>query len=264
MVRQFCERLFRLSRIDSSALAALTIFIPVAVHSNSITKAIYYSLPIFLSSMMAFVINDVHDIERDKVNHPERILPSGELSLRSAVIIYYVILIFTLVSINQFAPFNLVFYYVTFLLLAINYNYIIDFFPLIKTVYVAIAATVPVIISQLLINFLPEFWVLPLSLFLFILSREILMDINDIKGDRYNIASIYREKYLVLTSFSLQLFSALALFCVSQTLIHRIVVFFVISIVFANYYLWKIKGKRDSSISMMKLQMAACIILLTC
>ena len=262
MLLRHIRNFARISRLDTSLLAAMSIFLPMVWSDLGIRKSSEYSIPLLFAAMASFILNDIHDVERDTQNHPDRTLPSGEMSINSAVILYYIILACAVVSLDSFIPYELIFYYVIFLVVVINYNYIVQYFMPYKIIYVAASTAIPVQISQIVINFSGPRWVLPLSLFMFILSREILMDILDRDGDRRNIASVVEEGQLVALSIALQLSSILLISIIAASTVQYIIVFFVLIIGIFSMYLWNSFGNRPRAIEVMKVQLLLCIAML--
>lgn len=129
------------------------------------------------------VINDIYDIETDKINRPLRALPSGKISL-SAAFNYYLLLtsggiiisvfigylVFT-VAFSVFA--GLWFYAKTLKRLPLAGNFAIALFTGLVFPYGALAA------GDISAGFFPF-----LFAFLTTLIREVLKDLEDINGDK--------------------------------------------------------------------------------
>lgn len=67
-------------------------------------KSLLFSLKSFLGSFAGalisgagMVINDYFDVEIDKINRPQRPLPSGKISLKAALIYYILLNLFALI-----------------------------------------------------------------------------------------------------------------------------------------------------------------------
>ena len=145
--------------------------------------ALYAALSTSLICGGSNIINDLFDIEIDKINRPERVMAQGLVSKRSAIIYWLTINVVGLffssrISIECFliALFaaSLLFVYSSYLKrTAIMGNLTVSFFTGLAFIYGGIA------INRL------EFTIVPaLFAFLFHWGREILKDIEDIEGDR--------------------------------------------------------------------------------
>ena len=144
-----------------------------------------------LVSAGGFVVNDIYDLEIDKINQPLRILPSQQISLTAAKV--YTIILFTL-------GFILSLYALT-IPTTINLGYLPPFFVIIGIIFLILYASylkklgvvgnlvitglsaITFIIGGLFINdvtraFFPLLLVISLQY-----SREIIKDVEDIKGD---------------------------------------------------------------------------------
>jgi|ERR1043166_1398141 geranylgeranylglycerol-phosphate geranylgeranyltransferase len=173
----------RLTRLDTSGLAFLAIAVPLYYETGNIEYAATNSLPVLTTAMCGFVLNDIHDIEKDVHNHPKRPLPSKQISVACATSIYFALIVISLVFIKTYVAAANVYLYLIFIVGMINYNYVVSHFPMAKNFYVAIVSIVPIMILTSLIPNQDVHWSILLSLFAGILGREILMDIQDASGD---------------------------------------------------------------------------------
>lgn len=129
------------------------------------------------------VINDIYDIETDKINRPERALPSGKISLNAAFNYYLLltsggIIISVLISFIAFAVAfavfaGLWFYASMFKRLPLAGNFAIAVFTGMVFPYGALAG------GEISAGYFPF-----LFAFLTTLIREVLKDLEDISGDR--------------------------------------------------------------------------------
>jgi geranylgeranylglycerol-phosphate geranylgeranyltransferase len=155
-------------------------------------------LPIFLGFSVAFLfgiagnaINDYLDRETDKINHPERPIPSGELKPGQALL------------------FSMVFFAIS-LLLALFLSFIVKSLMVVVIVVIALVSQITYelrfkhekIIGNIIIGtqtalafifggvvvgktLIPG--IIAIAVFLSIVGREIIKDIEDVKGDRDRI-----------------------------------------------------------------------------
>jgi len=79
----------RLLRIHNSVMGSLTVLISGWLFSHDPIILSFGVLAYIFLASAGNVINDIYDIEIDKINRPDRPLPSGAISLHEARIIYY-------------------------------------------------------------------------------------------------------------------------------------------------------------------------------
>jgi 4-hydroxybenzoate polyprenyltransferase len=170
--------------------------------THNIHLSLFYSLPLFFILSTGFILNDINDLEKDKINNPMRVLPSNKLSINNAIIIYYIFLAISLSTIKLFIPTKCLFIYLTLLILVINYDYIIICFPYLKNIYVGILILINFLILRNVIFF--NFLII-LSLVINVICKEILMDIRDLKGDGKTLAKLLGNKQSIKLIILLQI-----------------------------------------------------------
>src|SRR3954466_2069741 len=115
----------QLTRLDSCAIVFLCVAIPLFVATGDLYDSPLRALPLLTISMCGFVINDIHDIEKDRLNHPERPLARNDLSPFTASVIYFLLLGISLVLVKALVDLAHVYLYLLLLISLINYNYIV-------------------------------------------------------------------------------------------------------------------------------------------
>jgi geranylgeranylglycerol-phosphate geranylgeranyltransferase len=169
------------------------------------------AIPLFFIAMCTFIANDLDDLERDRVNHPDRPLPAGHLTPEFAAVMYFVSLTLGLFSTRYFVAQDIAFWYYGLFILSISYGYIVDYLPSIKTPYVATAISVPVLIIARSYPNEPRLYVIAGSVSLFALGREICGDILDRPGDAVSYMHRFKPASLAFVSFFVQLIGLLLL-----------------------------------------------------
>src|SRR5687768_4747212 len=81
----------RLSRASTCALAFALVFLPSYFHTRELWPSVALAIPIFSIAMCMFILNDINDVERDRINHPRRPLPVGSITIDTAAIVYLVL-----------------------------------------------------------------------------------------------------------------------------------------------------------------------------
>ncbi len=180
-------------------MIGLAVFAAALIGVGSHIQEKEYALPVVLGVAVAFLfgiagnaINDYLDRETDKVNHPERPIPSGKLKPGHALL------------------FSFVFFSISFLL-ALYLSFILNSLPVIAIVVIALASQLAyekkfkhekvvgnmiigtqtalafifggAIVGKTLIT-----GIIAIAVFLSIVGREIIKDIEDVKGDKDRIS----------------------------------------------------------------------------
>jgi len=149
----------------------------------------YYDV-LFLSLGILFLVsfanahNDIADIEIDKINRPNRPLPSGKMSIKAAYRVVYALFFFA-IFFGILAGVKFAFLFFIAALLSIAYNRFLKGLPLVGNFTVALLTTIPVILPIMAFG-LPQMELSILAFFAFMLTfaREITKDIEDMEGDK--------------------------------------------------------------------------------
>src|ERR1051326_1660581 len=204
MVGRAISAIARISRIDTSLVVFLSLGVPLYFKVHSVELALAKSLPILAIAMCGFILNDIHDIERDRENHPDRPLPRKQLSETQAAVLYFSLLSTALVMLRIFVDVEEIFLYLLLLIALINYNYIVDYFPYLKNVYVACVGIIPLLILSLLLKRQDMMLATIPALFAFLLGREILMDVEDLRGDGTTLSRVFGPRVAIRAGFCLK------------------------------------------------------------
>ncbi|AFZ69991.1 4-hydroxybenzoate polyprenyltransferase-like prenyltransferase [Caldisphaera lagunensis DSM 15908] len=159
----------------------------------------------FFISASSMVFNDIMDIEIDKINNPNRPLPSGKIKIRNAYTMFY---LFSIIGLLFSALTGII----TFIIAIISY-FIAYFYNkfgkksgFLGNIMVAYSMGVPILygaamISKLNFNIM-VYW---LMIFLSGIAREVTKGIADVEGDRKagikTIAVIMGEKKAAIIAF---------------------------------------------------------------
>lgn len=168
----------------------------------------YLLLAILLACMTgaACSINDYWDIQKDQINHPERPLPAGRLSLQQAR--WAAIVLFACALIAALAlgllPTCLV---AVSILLLWNYSLLLQFSGILGNLLVATVIALLMVLASWVAH-RPFAMLYPTGfLFCYALAREIILDVHDAIGDRsqgvVTIANEWGTKTAGLIAWSL-------------------------------------------------------------
>lgn len=145
----------------------------------------YLLLAILLGCMTAAAcsINDYWDVHKDQINHPERPLPSGRLSLQQAwwaAIILFACALMTALALGPF-PSGLV---ILSTLLLWNYSLLLQRSGILGNLLVATLIALLIVLASWVAN-RPFAMLYPTGfLFCYALAREVILDVHDAVGDR--------------------------------------------------------------------------------
>lgn len=201
---EFLRAILRLIRLSSSLLGALAIFLALLARTKNLGLSLGHATPLFFIAVCTFIANDLDDLERDRINHPERPLPARHLTPKFAAVLYFVSLALALFSTRYFVAQDIAFWYYGLITLSISYGYITECLPSLKTPYVAAASSIPVlIIARSYPNEL-RLYVVAGAVFLFTLGREVCGVIQDRHGDPASYLHRFKPASLALISFIVQ------------------------------------------------------------
>jgi geranylgeranylglycerol-phosphate geranylgeranyltransferase len=178
--------------MDSGVLAFLCLFIPVYARSHDLAVSAGRAIPLLFICMCTFIANDLDDLERDLINHPDRPLPGRRLTPTAAGVLYFVCLALALFTTRYLVDQRIAFWYYGLATASISYGYVVEYLPSIKALYVAAAISIPIWIVATSYPDERRLYVLAAAGFFFALGRELCMDIDDRPGD---VASMIHGKH---------------------------------------------------------------------
>jgi geranylgeranylglycerol-phosphate geranylgeranyltransferase len=140
------------------------------------------------------IINDIYDLNGDKINHPFRPLPSGVISLKAALVYYFILLAMSLLlslfisnlnfAVNLFAVF-----------LLYLYSYKLKHIALSGNLTVSLLTGLAFIYGGITVNYIYNSIIPALFAFLINLIREIVKDMEDAEGDMREGIISFPSKY---------------------------------------------------------------------
>ena len=227
---------------------------------------IILTISILLITMGGYLINDIYDIESDKINKPDKVYISRIISIKSGLFLYFLTSITGLIlgfylSINKNLNHLSGFFIVTVILLFI-YTKILKKLPLIGNIIVALLVSLPIflvyefdhsmisikdIFDNLFLSIIIFFYLL--FAFLTTLIREIIKDLQDIKGDNkfklktlpIMIGNKRTINFVVFLSFLLQLLLLLVLIDSFKNDYYLILIFSITLSLLVAYLIYKLR-----------------------
>lgn len=183
----------RIIRPVNFFIAFLSIYVSVIIADKSLAfsfTSFFGSLAGALIGGAGMVINDYFDYEIDKINRPKRPIPSGKISLRSALVYYFFLNLVALILVSQTNIYAFLIALISIVLIffysyklkskGVIGNFVVGLMTGLAFIYGGVIGRniVPLLfpfIFGLLINF----------------AREILKDVEDIEGDRIKNLSTF-------------------------------------------------------------------------
>jgi len=162
--------------------------------STEIRFIVLASLAAALITAAGNVINDVYDIETDKISHPKRVLPLGILTKTEAKIEYLILnIIAGIISINlSYTLFVIVFISAILLLV---YSAYLKKIPLIGNITIATLTGLAFMYGGFAVQNAEAAIIPAVFAFLLNLIREIVKDVQDEEGDKKQNIITYPIKY---------------------------------------------------------------------
>lgn len=255
--------ILRLTRVESCLLSFLAIFLPFFVRTNDLSLSLRRAIPLIFICMCTFIANGLDDIDRDRVNHPERPLPAGKLTPAFATVLYFASLAAALFATRYYVAPDIAFWYYALITLSISYGYILECLPGLKALYVAVACTIPVLIVATSYPDEARLYSVAVVVFLFTIGRELCADIKDRAGDRISFMHRFRPTPLAVVAFSLQTTGLLLLAAQTRKLGDALVLLAVILLLALSGVYWFKFGNYKRAIILMKLPFFAGLYFLT-
>jgi len=155
----------------------------ICVNSDySIYKILLAALSAALTAAAGNIINDIYDIEADKINHPDRPLAKGIITTRIAWIEYFILILLAVAAsyfINQTA---LAVVILTSVLLYL-YSARLKKIPLFGNITIAYLTGLAFIFGGISVNYVRGAFIPAVFAFLINFIRELIKDMDDIEGD---------------------------------------------------------------------------------
>jgi geranylgeranylglycerol-phosphate geranylgeranyltransferase len=131
----------------------------------------------------ACAINDYWDLEKDQIDHPERPLPSGQISLSLAYWAAVMLFVWALIAAIPLGAYALLLVAITTVLLW-HYSHLLTYSGILGNVVVATIVAALIFLGSLVAH-QPLAMLYPAGfLFCYTLAKEIIWDVHDAEGDR--------------------------------------------------------------------------------
>jgi 4-hydroxybenzoate polyprenyltransferase len=175
----------KITRPLNVIITFLVVVVTILISEKNRTELIVVilaSLSAALTAAAGNIVNDIYDIDTDRVSHPNRVLVVSSLSTKEAWFEYFFINLIAAFIVAALSPILLIFVLFTAFLLFI-YSYQLKKLPLFGNIIIAIITGLAFIYGGFAAGY-PEVAVVPaVFAFLINLIREIVKDMQDIAGD---------------------------------------------------------------------------------
>jgi geranylgeranylglycerol-phosphate geranylgeranyltransferase len=172
--------------------------------SNADSRSLLHLGLLIISALCALsfgnVINDIVDFEGDLINHPNRPLPSGQMTKQQAFFFCWILAVLSFLSSFFVSIAHSIGTLIPIVLLTV-YSLFLKGTPLLGNVLVSLLVSYPIIFGGM---GSPRFYILLIPAtyaFLLNISREIVKDMEDKKGDLetgLKTTAILQEKILLI------------------------------------------------------------------
>jgi geranylgeranylglycerol-phosphate geranylgeranyltransferase len=178
-----------------NAIMALIAVILMAVIGKTYSFGIVLgAISVFIATGAGNTINDYYDYDIDKINKPDRPIPSGRIKLKNAL--YYSLILFFVATVLGFLiSFENGLTVIICSILMIVYAYDLKQRCLIGNICVSLLTGLTFVYGGLITKDLYLGIILGIFGFLMTLSREIIKDTEDIEGDKKENANTLPIKY---------------------------------------------------------------------
>lgn len=208
------------------------------------------------------IINDYFDFESDEINHPNRVLPAGILDPRTALHTYYVLIAVSILLTLFLSVYAFLVVFFTIVLLYF-YSLKLKSIPLVGNITVAILTGLAFIFGSIVVGN-PLCGIFP-ALFAFLINilRELIKDIEDIKGDQISGFITFPVKYGIYKTINM--ITIIGLLFILTTAIPFLVniyniIYFILVITFVNSIIVFIILKLRRSVSAYDLSLTSMLL----
>ncbi|MCC6012760.1 MAG: UbiA family prenyltransferase [Candidatus Verstraetearchaeota archaeon] len=224
----------------NSIMMGLAVIIGEITMLNNIPKLediIFGFLIGFFLTAFSMVLNDIMDIEIDRINEPNRPLPSGRISINNAKI-YSIILAIIGISLTFYFSIYAIIIAFSSLIVSILYNTKAKKTGLLGNIMVAYCVAIPFLFGAIITSNSINMKILTFFMLAFLstIGREIIKGIADIKGDKIKnirtLALVYGVKKAAIIA-SLFYLSAIIL-SLLPIILKEVGLFYLFIIVFVD------------------------------
>jgi geranylgeranylglycerol-phosphate geranylgeranyltransferase len=153
------------------------------IHSNFLELSTFAGICVFLVISAGNIINDISDADTDKINHPERPIPKGEIRIRDAWIVSDVFFIIAAVLAGILLSLTAGIVVITAIAVLVGYEMKLKGTGLPGNFAISVLVGMIFIFGGIAVSSISRMILLFLMAFLTNSAREIIKDVQDMKGD---------------------------------------------------------------------------------
>ncbi len=153
------------------------------IHSNFLELSTFAGICVFLVISAGNIINDISDADTDKINHPERPIPKGEIRIRDAWIVSDVFFIISAVLAGILLSLTAGIVVITAIAVLVGYEMKLKGTGLPGNFAISVLVGMIFIFGGIAVSSISRMILLFLMAFLTNSAREIIKDVQDMKGD---------------------------------------------------------------------------------
>lgn len=169
-------------RVGNSVMALIAVVLMAIIGRTFSFEIVFGAISVFLATGAGNVINDYCDYEIDKINKPNRPIPSGRIKLEHAL--YYSLMLFVIATVIGFLiSIENALTVIICSVLMIVYAFSFKQKCLVGNITVALLTGLTFVYGGLITHDVILGVILGFFAFLMTLSREIIKDIEDVEGD---------------------------------------------------------------------------------
>jgi len=187
----------KISRPLNAVITFSVVIVAAIISSQNLSiniSIIYAGFSAMLVAAAGNIINDYFDFEIDKINRPNRILPSGEINKKTALLLYFVFSVLAIDFAYYISNTTVIIVVGTSIILFVYSSYFKGV-PLVGNILIATCTGLAFIYGGVAV----ENWKLAIipSIFAFLINliRELLKDIEDLEGDLKNNIITFTGKF---------------------------------------------------------------------
>ena len=187
----------KISRPINMLITLAVVIVAAIISSKNLSislSAIYAGLSAMLVAASGNIINDLFDFEIDKINRPNRVLPSGELTKKNAILLYLLISIVAIVLSFLVSNSAIIIVLLTTAILFLYSKYFKGV-PLVGNILIAICTGLAFIYGGVAVGNWEAAIIPSVFAFLINLIRELLKDVEDLEGDLQNKIITFAGKF---------------------------------------------------------------------
>ncbi len=150
---------------------------------QNIMHLVLSSLALALTAASGYIFNDVRDVATDIINKPDRLIPSGKISVSTALVIAGLLMV-TGVGVSWYVGKEAFYFILVITVLLVLYSMWLSAIMIAGNLVVAIVASSPFVYGSYAVGGSWEGALVTALALPIHFVREVLKDIEDIRGDR--------------------------------------------------------------------------------